>query len=162
MKPLLSGSAANILTRRSFVQMAVVSTAAASLSRLTPTGRAADVGKSPDDGLWRPNMADPLQIPVPETSGTGFFCFGLAWGINNGLLDRPTYEPVARKAWAGLVANVSEEGQVLSGQNVGDRPAELKREHSHEYVTGAFLLAASQMYQLADGRPADAKGGQSG
>jgi unsaturated rhamnogalacturonyl hydrolase len=102
----------------------------------------------PADGLWRPNMADPLQFPMPETSGTGFFCFGLAWGVNNGLLDRPTYEPAARKAWAGLVANVSPEGKVLYGQDVGDRPAEMKREDSHEYVTGAFLLAASQMYKL--------------
>ena len=115
----------------------------------------------PADGLWRPNMADPLHVPVPESSGTGFFCFGLAWGINHGVLDRPTYEPVARKAWTGLVANVSEEGKVLYGQNVGASPASVKRDDSHEYVTGAFLLAASEMYALSGGRPVNAKGGQS-
>jgi rhamnogalacturonyl hydrolase YesR len=114
--------------------------------------------QQPADGLWRPNLADPLHVPVPETSGTGFFCFGLAWGINRGVLDRATYEPVVRKAWAGLVANVSDEGKVLFGQNVGDRPAPVKREDSHEYVTGTFLLAASEMYKLAGGQPADAKG----
>lgn len=114
----------------------------------------------PADGLWRPNMADPLEFPMPETSGTGFFCFGLAWGINRGLLDRATYEPVVRKAWAGLAANVSEEGKVLYGQLPNAAPAPVEREHSHEYVTGAFLLAASEMFQLEGGRSNAAKKGQ--
>jgi hypothetical protein len=55
---------------------------------------------------------------------------------------------------------VSGDGKVLFGQNVGDRPALVKREDSHEYVTGTFLLAASEMFKLAGGRPADAKGAQ--
>jgi unsaturated rhamnogalacturonyl hydrolase len=105
----------------------------------------------PVDGLWRPNMVDPLFVTEPETSGTGFFCFGLAWGINNGVLDRAIYEPVARKAWAGLVANISEEGKVCYGQVENDRPAAVTRENSHEYVTGAFLLAASEICKLTGG-----------
>lgn len=107
----------------------------------------------PEDGLWRPNLADPLQFPMPETSGTAFFCSGLAWGVRAGLLDRPTYEPVVRKAWAALAAQVSDEGKVRFGQTVGDRPAAVDREDSHEYVTGAFLLAGSAMIRLtAPGR----------
>jgi rhamnogalacturonyl hydrolase YesR len=111
----------------------------------------------PVDGLWRPNMVDPLVFPEPETSGTGFFCFGLTWGINNGVLDRATYEPVARKAWAGLVANVSAEGKVCYGQPESDRPSPVKRENSAEWVTGAFLLAASEIYKLAGGQRKDVK-----
>jgi unsaturated rhamnogalacturonyl hydrolase len=38
------------------------------------------------DGLWRPNLDDAQEFPAPETSGTGFFCYGLAWGIRNRLL----------------------------------------------------------------------------
>jgi len=94
-------------------------------------------------------MADPADFPMPETSGTAFFCFGLLWGINNGILDRATYAPVARKAWAGLVSNISGQGKVLYGQTVGFKPAVVNQEDSHEYVTGAFLLAASEMYKLA-------------
>jgi unsaturated rhamnogalacturonyl hydrolase len=101
------------------------------------------------DGLWRPSLDDPDDIPVPETSGTGFFCFGLAWGINHGFLDRATYLPSVRKAWAGLSSNVSPEGKVLWGQQVDGQPNLLKRESTHEYVTGTFLLAGSEVYRLA-------------
>ena len=100
------------------------------------------------DGLWRPNLGDPEEYPMPETSGTGFFCYGLAWGVRNGLLDRGTYLPVVKKAWAGLVSCVSPEGKIQWGQLVGDRPVAVQREHSHEYVTGTFLLAGSEVLRL--------------
>jgi unsaturated rhamnogalacturonyl hydrolase len=103
-----------------------------------------------DDGLWRANLADPSQFPGPESSGTGFFIYGIGWGIRNGLLDKATYLPVLRKGWTGLTNCLSPEGKVLYGQPVGDRPAEAKRESSHEFVTGAFLLAAAEIYRLAD------------
>ena len=101
------------------------------------------------DGLWRSNLDDPDEFPMPETSGTGFFCYGLAWGIRNGLLDREAYLPVVKKAWAGLVRCVSDEGQVQWGQLVGAFPVSVQREHTHEYVTGTFLLAGSEVLRLA-------------
>ncbi len=102
------------------------------------------------DGLWRPNLADPQHIPEKETSGTGFFCNGLAWGIRTGLLDRPTYLPVARNAWAALAASVTPDGMIQWGQQVGDRPSAVQPNQTHEYVTGAFLLAGSEMLRLLD------------
>lgn len=107
------------------------------------------VRRQGDDGLWRPNLDDPDDVPVPETSGTGFFCYGVAWGINHGLFDRAAYLPVAEKAWAGLVKGVRADGKVQWGQLVGDRPAAVTEDHTHEYVTGTFLLAGSEMYRLA-------------
>lgn len=104
------------------------------------------------DGLWRPNLDDPEEPPVPETSGTGFFCYGLAWGIGHGVLNRASYQPAVRKAWAGLCRNVSREGKVLWGQQVDREPNPLELESTHEYVTGAFLLAGSQVYRLAGAR----------
>jgi len=101
------------------------------------------------DGLWRPNLDDAEAVPVPETSGTGFFCFGLAWGINHGVLDRSKYLPVVRKAWSGLAGSVSPDGKVLWGQQVDGQPNPVKRDSSHEYVTGTFLLAGSEISKLA-------------
>jgi len=102
------------------------------------------------DGLWRPNLDDPDDIPLPETSGSGFFCFGLAWGINEGVLDRSEYLPTVRRAWAALTRNVSPEGKVLWGQQEDGQPNLLKQESTHEYVTGTFLLAGSEVFRLVD------------
>jgi rhamnogalacturonyl hydrolase YesR len=110
---------------------------------------AAIASRQGDDGLWRPNLADSADQPMPETSGTGFFCYGLAWGVNHGLLDRATYLPVIQKAWGGLVSSLTPEGKVQWGQQVDSRPNALKQESTHEYVTGTFLLAASEVYKLA-------------
>lgn len=111
-----------------------------------------------DDGLWRANLADPDHVPGPESSGTGFFLYGLAWGIRNHLLDKATYLPVLRKGWIGLAGCLSPEGKLLYGQPVGDRPAEAKRDAIHEYVTGTFLLAAAEVYRLADAFPSGTAG----
>ena len=48
------------------------------------------------DGFWRANLDDPEDVPNPESSGTGFFCFGLAWGINHHILDRRPIFPQQR------------------------------------------------------------------
>ena len=100
------------------------------------------------DGLWRTNLDDPEMLPDPETSGSGFFCYGLAWGINHGVLERKEYFAPAVKAFRGLLQSVSPEGKVQWGQPVGDQPRAVKRESTHEYVTGTFLLAASEVYKL--------------
>ena len=38
------------------------------------------------DGYWPPSLLAPENSPA-ETSGTGFYVYGLAWGVNRGLLD---------------------------------------------------------------------------
>ncbi|MCX7044011.1 MAG: glycoside hydrolase family 88 protein [Candidatus Sumerlaeota bacterium] len=107
-----------------------------------------------EDGLWRMNLDDPAEFPMPETSGTSFFVYAIAWGVNNGVLDRATYEPVARKGWAGLTSCISPEGQVLWGQKVGANPYAIEKSDTHEYVTGTFLLAGAEMLKLLGGKPA--------
>ncbi|HEX8149550.1 MAG TPA: glycoside hydrolase family 88 protein, partial [Pyrinomonadaceae bacterium] len=64
------------------------------------------------DGRWRPSLLDPSEAPMPETSSTGFFCYALAWGVNNGHLERKTYLPVLKRAWQGLVDSVREDGKL--------------------------------------------------
>ena len=104
------------------------------------------------DGLWRANLDDPDQLPNPETSGSGFFCFGLAWGINHRVLNRAQYLPAVEKAWKGLSQSVSPEGKILWGQLVDVQPHKVAQNDTHEYVTGAFLLAGSEIYKLSGRR----------
>src|SRR5205823_7848511 len=100
------------------------------------------------DGLWRPSLLDPEQFPTPETSGTAFFCYALAWGVNNGTLDRKTYLPAVTKAWAGLVGKVTSKGKLRYVQKVAGAPGVVKPEDTHEYAAGALLLAGAEMVKL--------------
>lgn len=103
------------------------------------------------DGLWRASLLDPESYPAPETSGTGLFCHALAWGVNNGVLDRATYEPVVRKAWKGLVDAVEPSGKLTMVQPGGDRPVKFPKQNSVEFGVGAFFLAGSEMIKLENG-----------
>ena len=101
-----------------------------------------------EDGFWRVNLDDPDEFPMPESSGTAFFTYAIAWGVNNGKLDPEIYKPVIQKSWKGLCSVVNEEGKVGWGQKVGRDPAEIKKDDTGEYVSGAFLLAGSEILKL--------------
>jgi unsaturated rhamnogalacturonyl hydrolase len=104
------------------------------------------------DGLWRSGLLDPAAYPNPEVSGSAFFTFALAWGINSGLLDRETYEPVVAKAWKGLLRHVYSGGRLGSIQRIGGAPDSVSPGGSYVYGVGAFLLAGSELETLAKGR----------
>lgn len=101
------------------------------------------------DGLWRASLLDPDSYPGGEVSGSGFFCYALAWGINNKLLDKATYLPAVERAWVALNSCVNEEGRVGWVQPIGGDPRRnFKAESWEVYGTGAFLLAASEVIKL--------------
>ncbi|HEV3032901.1 MAG TPA: glycoside hydrolase family 88 protein [Polyangia bacterium] len=101
------------------------------------------------DGMWRSNLLNPNQFPNKETSGSGFNTFGIAWGINNGVLDRATYLPVVKKAWTGLLTVVDANGMVGWVQGVGAGPGGATAGSTAPFGVGAWLLAASEMAKLA-------------
>ena len=102
-----------------------------------------------EDGLWRASLLDPDSYPGGETSGSGFYCYALTWGINNGLLDESIYTPAVKQAWEALYQNVQEDGRVGWVQPIGQDPRKNFGPDSWEvYGTGAFLLAGSEMVKL--------------
>lgn len=105
----------------------------------------------PADGLWRPSLLDPEQIPLGETSGSGFFTFGLAWGVNHGLLEREKYWPAIVRAWSGLLTRVKPDGYVGYVQPIGAAPDQLSADSRQDYGTGAFLLAGSEVLRALGG-----------
>ena len=54
------------------------------------------------DGCWRSSLLDAEQFPMIETSGSSLFVFGLAWGINRGVLPAADYRAAAMKGWECL------------------------------------------------------------
>ncbi len=101
-----------------------------------------------DDGLWRPGLLDAKAYPLPEVSGSAFFTYALAWGINQKLLDRKTYKPVVEKAWAGLISHIYQDGRLGCIQPIGAAPDSYKPTASYTYGVGAFLLAGSEVEKL--------------
>jgi unsaturated rhamnogalacturonyl hydrolase len=101
------------------------------------------------DGFWYPNLSDPAHFGGPETSGTAFFVFGIAYGINAGLLDRNTYLPVVARAWNAMVATaVRADGFLGYVQRPGDRPEAVPADHTEDFGVGAFLMAGSEIARL--------------
>ncbi len=104
-----------------------------------------------EDGLWRASLLDPESYPGGEASGSGFYCYALAWGINNGILDKATYLPAVEKAWVGLNSLIQKDGHVGWCQPIGADPKKNFNSDSWEvYGTGAFLLAGSEVIKLND------------
>jgi unsaturated rhamnogalacturonyl hydrolase len=105
-------------------------------------------GLQQPDGLWRSSLLDPDEYPMPESSGTGFYTFAIAWGINNGLLDREHYLPVVKKGWRGLNSIVDPQGKVTHVQQVAGAPGRVRPDQTQEYAVGGFLLAGSEIAKL--------------
>ena len=101
------------------------------------------------DGLWRASLLDSASYPLKETSGSGFYTYALAWGVNEGLLDREKFGPAVRKAWTALVECVTPEGKLTHVQPIGADPRHFDENATEVYGVGAFLLAGSEVFRLA-------------
>ena len=106
------------------------------------------------DGLWSPGLLDTPSYPLPEVSGSAFFVYALAWGINHHQLDPKTYRPVVERAWKALVGNIYADGRLGSIQPVGAAPGAFTAGSSYAFGTGAFLMAGSEVVKLPQARSA--------
>jgi rhamnogalacturonyl hydrolase YesR len=107
-----------------------------------------------DDGLWSSSLLYPEKYDgEPETSGSAFFTYGIAWGVNRGILDATEYGPVIERAWEGLTGMLSRNGTLGFIQQIGAGPARnngLLTDKDYGY--GAFLLAGVEMIRYFDQR----------
>jgi rhamnogalacturonyl hydrolase YesR len=105
-----------------------------------------------EEGYWSKSILDPEHAPGAESSGTSFITFGLLRGVNMDLLPADEYMPVITGAWDFLVKRaIDEEGNLGFVQPIGERaiPGQVVEANSRsDFGTGAFLLAASEMYRL--------------
>ncbi|MGL1887241.1 MAG: glycoside hydrolase family 88 protein [Reichenbachiella sp.] len=105
-----------------------------------------------DDGLWNPSLHDPDNYGGPESSGTSFFTFGIAWGINNDILDSAEYIDVVINGWNGLNGiAVHPDGKLGYCQHIGKDPQPAYYEDTKDYAVGSFILAGAEVLQLAPG-----------
>lgn len=102
-----------------------------------------------NDGLWRVSLLDPEYLDIGESSGSAFFTFALAWGLNHHLLDQQ-YRPQVEKAWKALCDNVNSWGRLGYVQQVAGSPYPFYEDQWQVYASGAFLLAGKEIYHLPE------------
>jgi unsaturated rhamnogalacturonyl hydrolase len=108
-----------------------------------------------EDGFWNVSLLDPTNFGGKELTGTALFVYGIAWGINNGSLDRGKYLPVVQKAWKALVEDcVHPNGFLGYVQGTGKEPKDSQPvgydnvPNFEDFGLGCFLLAGSEVYKL--------------
>ena len=107
------------------------------------------------DGFWNVSLHDITHFGGKELSGTALFTYGMAWGVNNGLLNKMEYMPVIIKAWDAMVKeSVHANGMLGFVQGTGKEPKDSqpvaynKIPDFEDYGLGCFLLAGSEVFKL--------------
>ena len=101
------------------------------------------------DGFWHASLLDPASYPSPETSCTTFIVYALAYGINEGLLDKDTFLPILVKGWNAQVSAVDADGKLGYVQPIGADPKRVTRNMTEVYGVGAFLMGGCEIYKMA-------------
>ena len=105
--------------------------------------------KQASTGYWPVSLAAGELYPANESSGTAFFVAGMAWGLNQGLLNESHFLPVVNKGWQALLNAQREDGMLGYVQQIGYAPDAVSPDQTQLYGAGAFLLAGTQMLELA-------------
>jgi unsaturated rhamnogalacturonyl hydrolase len=108
-----------------------------------------------EDGFWNVSLMDPSHFGGKEVTGTALFVYGMAWGINEGVISRKIYLPVVMKAWNALVSeSVHPNGFLGFVQGTGKEPKDSQPvgfdnvPNFEDFGLGCFLLAGSEMFKL--------------
>ncbi|MFN8241530.1 MAG: glycoside hydrolase family 88 protein [Bacteroidales bacterium] len=107
------------------------------------------------DGFWNVSLHDANHFGGKELTGTSLFVYGIAWGVNKGVLPKKKYMAAIDKAWDGLVRDcVHPNGFLGWVQGTGKEPKDGQPvgydnvPNFEDFGLGCFLLAGSEMYRL--------------
>lgn len=107
------------------------------------------------DGFWNVSLHDPANFGGKELTGTALFVYGMAWGINHGLLDGKIYRPIIIKAWNAMATDcVHPNGFLGYVQGTGKEPKDgqpvtyISKPDFEDYGLGCFLLAGVELYKM--------------
>ncbi len=122
------------------------------------------------DGYWNVSLHDSTHFGGKELTGTALFTYGMAWGIREGYLDKNVFLPIVARAWNGMVSGSLhttkvppdfEPGMLGYVQGTAEKPedgqplAYDKQPNVEDFGLGCFLLAGSEVYQIAESEPAN-------
>jgi rhamnogalacturonyl hydrolase YesR len=108
-----------------------------------------------NDGYWNVSLHDSTHFGGKELSGTSLFIYGMAWAINNNVVEKKTYLPIILKAWNAMVKEcVHPDGKLGYVQGTGKEPKDGqpvgydKTPDFEDYGLGCFLLAGTELYKM--------------
>jgi unsaturated rhamnogalacturonyl hydrolase len=108
------------------------------------------------DGYWNVSLMDPTNYGGKELTGTSLFIYGMAWGVNNGILKKATYQPIIAKAWNAMAKDcLHPDGMLGFVQGTGKEPKDgqpVSYDHIpdfEDYGLGCYLLAGSEIARLS-------------
>ncbi len=107
------------------------------------------------DNFWNVSLHDSSHFGGKELSGTALFVYGMAWGVNHGVLDKKKYLPIITRTWNSMVKDcLHTTGQLGYVQGTGKEPKDGQPvgydniPDFEDYGLGCFLLAGSEVYRL--------------
>ena len=109
------------------------------------------------DGFWHASLVSDVDYPTPEMTGTALFLYGMAWGIQQGILKDKHYRPACDKAWGALKSCLHSDGFLGWNQGTGKDPSAGQpvtfnsMPDFEDYGTGCYLLGLTEYYKLCAG-----------
>ena len=107
------------------------------------------------DGFWNVSLMDETDFGGKELTGTALFTYGMAWGINKGLISKKTYKPIVAKAINAMMKDcVHPNGFLGYVQGTGKEPKDGqplsfdKVPNFDDFGVGCFLLAGAEVYKM--------------
>ena len=114
------------------------------------------------DGFWHASLVSDVDYPDPEMTGTALFLYGMAWGLQQGLLKGDKYRSACDLAWTALEKCLHADGFLGWNQGTGKDPSAGQpvtfnsMPDFEDYGTGCYLLGLTEYYKLlkSEGRVA--------
>ncbi len=101
-----------------------------------------------ENGTWAPNLLDPMSPAQDDISGSVFYVYGLAWGINNGILDADIYKNAVEKGWLALCERQDKTGRLKNVQPVGGFPIAFNPDNTEIFAVGGFISAGAEVWKM--------------
>lgn len=106
------------------------------------------------DGFWNVSLKDESNFGGPEVTGTALFVYGLAWGVNHGLLPAKKYKKLINTTWQALLPTVHTNGFLGFVQGTGKEPKDSQPvtfdsvPDFEDFGLGCFLLAGVETLRM--------------
>ncbi|GGD62256.1 glycosyl hydrolase family 88 [Emticicia aquatilis] len=107
------------------------------------------------DGFWNVSITDETDFGGKELTGTALFTYGMAWGVNKGLLNKKKYTPIIAKAMNAMMKDcVHPNGFLGYVQGTGKEPKDGqplsydKVPNFTDFGVGCYLLAGAEVYKM--------------